>query len=159
MSDLGTKLSLKPGAAKGLQVAAVVASFNHVYTSRLLSRAAARLKGLGAGFVTVETVPGALELPLAAQWLAASGRYDAVVVIGCIIRGDTSHYDLVCQGALQGSLRASQDSGVPVIFGVITVENKAQALARCNGGPKDAGKHAAEAAVHMARLCHRLKER
>lgn len=159
MSDQGTKLALKAGDAKGLQVAAVVASFNHAYTSKLLRSATARLKALGGAFARVETVPGALELPLAAQWLASSGRYDAVVAIGCVIRGDTSHYDLVCQGALQGSLRASLDSGVPVIFGVITTENKAQALARCNGGPKDAGKHAAEAAVHMARLRRRLKER
>lgn len=159
MSDLGAQLALKPGDAKGLQVAAVVASFNHAFTSKLLRSASARLKALGGAFAVVESVPGALELPLAAQWLAASGRYDAVVVLGCVIRGDTSHYDLVCEGAMQGSLRASQSTGVPVIFGVITTEDKAQALARCNGGPKDAGKHAAEAAVHMARLRRRLKER
>jgi 6,7-dimethyl-8-ribityllumazine synthase len=151
MSDQGSATGLKAGSAKGLRLAACVASFNAVYTRRLLASAQARLKALGGQLELVEWVPGALELPLAAQRLARTGAYDAVIAIGCVIRGDTSHYDLVCEGALQGLLRVSLDESLPVIFGVITTEDKAQALARCSGGPHDAGRHAAEAAVMMAR--------
>ena len=151
MSDLRSATALKAGSAKGLTLAACVATFNAVYTRRLLASAQARLKALGGGLEAVEWVPGALELPLAAQRLARSGRFDAVIAIACVIRGDTSHYDLVCQGSLSGLQRVSLDGSLPVIFGVITTENKAQALARCSGGPQDAGRHAAEAAVMMAR--------
>lgn len=151
MSDLGNGLALKAGAARSLRVAACVASFNRAYTARLLASAQARLKALGGGLERVEWVPGALELPLAAQRLAQDGAFDAILALGCVIRGDTSHYDLVCQGALLGLQRVGLDASLPVIFGVITTENKAQALARCSGGPHDAGRHAAEAAVLMAR--------
>ncbi len=75
-----------------------------------------------------------------------------MITLGCVIRGETSHYDLVCQGALNGVMQAGSSTGVPVLFGVITCEDKAQAIARCNGSRKDAGRHAAEAAVVMARL-------
>jgi 6,7-dimethyl-8-ribityllumazine synthase len=151
MSDLGSSTGLPPGAARGLRLAACVASFNAVYTRRLLAGAQARLRALGGGLEAVVWVPGALELPLAAQRLAGSGRFDAILALGCVIRGDTSHYDLVCEGALRGLQRVSLDASLPVIFGVITTENKAQALARCSGGRQDAGRHAAEAAVVMAR--------
>jgi 6,7-dimethyl-8-ribityllumazine synthase len=151
-------MGLKPGSAKGLRLAVVVASFNAVYTRGLLKSAQSRLSdlGLAKGSLLEAWVPGALELPLAAQTLAQSGRFDAVITLGCVIRGDTSHYDLVCDGAMQGVMQAGLSTGVPVIFGVITCENKAQALARCNGGPKDAGRHAAEAAVAMAQLLKAL---
>jgi 6,7-dimethyl-8-ribityllumazine synthase len=147
-------MDLKPGAAKGLRLAVVTAAFNALYTRALLHSAKNRLGALGlaTGALHEAWVPGALELPLAAQALAQSGRYDAVITLGCVIRGDTSHYDLVCQGAADGVLQAGLSTGVPVLFGVITCETKAQAAARCNGGPKDAGRHAAEAAVIMARL-------
>lgn len=158
MSDLGSKLTLKPGDARGLRIDAVVAAFNHAYTSKLLNSAEARLRALGGKLHKVEWVPGALELPLAAQWLAA-GKADAVLALGCVIRGETSHYDLVCQGSLQGLQRVALDSRKPVGFGVITVEDKAQALARCSGGRMDAGRHAAETVVAMSRLGHRLKKK
>jgi 6,7-dimethyl-8-ribityllumazine synthase len=157
MSDLGSRIGLKAGDAKGLRLAAAVASFNRVYTQRLLASAEARVRALGGRLDRVEWVPGALELPLAAQWLAAQG-VEAVIALGCVIRGDTSHYDLVCQGSMQGLQRVSLDSGVPVAFGVITTENKAQALARCSGGILDAGRHAGETAVALARLKRRLKK-
>lgn len=156
MSDLGSRSVLKAGDAKGLKLAAVVANFNHVYTRRLLASASARIKALGGALGTVEWVPGALELPIAARWLAGQGRHQAVLGIGCVIRGDTSHYDLVCQGSLLGLQRVALDSGVPVVFGVITTENKAQALARCSGGRMDAGRHAGETAVAMALLRRKL---
>ncbi len=158
MSDLGSPLSLKAGDAKGLRLAAVVAAFNQAYTSRLLVSAEARLKALGGRFGAVHWVPGALELPQAAAWLAA-GKLDGIVALGCVIRGETSHYDLVCQGSLQGLQRVALDSGVPVAFGVITVEDKAQALARCSGGRMDAGRHAAETVVALARLKRSLSKK
>lgn len=153
MSDSGSKLRLKAGAGKGLRVGLVVASFNSEYTERLLNGAQRRLKALGVveKALKIVRVPGALELPLACQRLASSKKFDAVIALGCVLRGETSHYDLVCQGTLQGLQRVGLDARLPVIFGVITCDTKAQALARCNGGPKDAGIHAAEAAVWMAR--------
>jgi 6,7-dimethyl-8-ribityllumazine synthase len=154
-------MDLKASAARGLRLAAVVASFNAVYTRALLQSAQSRLWALGLAKTDLHVVwvPGALELPLAAQALAQTGRFDAVITLGCVIRGDTSHYDLVCEGAAQGVLQAGLSTGVPVLFGVITCENKAQAVARCNGGPKDAGRHAAEAAVTMANLLKALPGR
>jgi len=155
MSDLGSPMALKRGDARGLKVRAVVALFNRAITARLLRSAQARLKALGGAPARVDWVPGALELPLASRWAASEPGVDAVLALGCVIRGETSHYDLVCRGALDGVARASLDSGVPVLFGVLTVENQAQALARCSGGPLDSGRHAAEAAVLMARLRRR----
>jgi 6,7-dimethyl-8-ribityllumazine synthase len=161
MSDLGATLNLKPGSAKGLRVALVTAAFNAVYTRRLLASARKRLLSLGAasGDLHEAWVPGALELPLACQHFADQGRFDAVIALGCVLRGETSHYDLVTQGAVQGVLMAGLNTGVPVLFGVITCDTKAQALARCNGGTLDAGRHAAEAAVHMAHLVKKGKGR
>jgi 6,7-dimethyl-8-ribityllumazine synthase len=143
---------LKPGDARGLKIRVVAARFNRAITARLLRSVRARLRSLGGAAPQVDWVPGALELPLAARWAAASPGVDAVVALGCVIRGETGHYDLVCRGALDGLQRVSLDSGVPVAFGVLTVENEAQALARCDGGSQDSGRHAAEAAVQMARL-------
>jgi len=152
--------TLRQGArpARGLKVAVVVARFNRPITARLLKSCQARLKALGLEpkGLRVDWVPGAFELPLAAQALAESGKADAVVALGCVIRGETSHYDLVCQSAAQGLLRAGLESGVPVAFGLVTCESTRQALARSNGGPKDSGRHAAETAVWMARLLPRL---
>ena len=159
MSDLGSQTALKAGDAKGLRIAVVVASFNSIYTRRLLNSANARLKGLGAKAPEVAWVPGALELPLAVQAFAKTGAYDAVIAIGCVIRGETTHYDLVSEGAAQGILQAGLSTGIPAIFGVITCENKAQVLARCSGGSMDAGLHAANAAVSMALLLRGLQKK
>ncbi|HTB22833.1 MAG TPA: 6,7-dimethyl-8-ribityllumazine synthase [bacterium] len=148
-------LELKPGSARGMNIRVVVAAFNRVYTARLLRSARARLKALGAPKARVDWCAGALELPLAARWAVQDASVDAVLALGCVIRGDTSHYDLVCRGALDGLQRVGLDSGVPVLFGVITVENEEQARVRCDGGPHDAGRHAAEAAVGMALLRRR----
>lgn len=138
--------------AKGLRLAVVVAEFNAIYTARLLAQCKRRLAelGLAAGALTVRRVPGAFELPLASKVLAESGRFDAVICLGAVLRGDTSHYDLVCAEAARGIQQAGLSTGLPVIFGVITCDTPAQALERCGGGPKDSGRHAAEAAVKMA---------
>jgi 6,7-dimethyl-8-ribityllumazine synthase len=97
-------------------------------------------------------VPGAYELPLAALYAAQSGRYAGVACLGAVIRGETSHYDHVCEEAARGILDVSLRTGVPCAFGVLTVENMDQALARAGGGKRDQGRHAAEAVMTMAAL-------
>ena len=107
------------------------------------------------GSVDVYDVPGAFELPLAAKYCAESGRYDGVACLGAVIRGETSHYDHVCEEAAAGISRVSLDTGVPCSFGVLTVENRDQALARL-GGKRHQGEDAARAVVAMAELRGRL---
>jgi len=98
------------------------------------------------------TVPGAFELPLAAMYLAESGIYDGIACLGAVIRGETDHYDYVCAEAARGIQDVQLDSGIPCAFGVLTVENMDQALARSGGGKRDQGAHAVEAIIQMARL-------
>ena len=103
-----------------------------------------------AGVTTIETfsVPGAFELPLAAKYAVESGRFDAVICLGAVIRGETDHYDYVCTTAAEGIARVGLDSGVPCGFGVLTVDTMEQALARVAGGSKrDSGRHAVEAVL------------
>jgi 6,7-dimethyl-8-ribityllumazine synthase len=99
----------------------------------------------------VYDVPGAFELPLAARYCAGAG-YDGVACLGAVIRGETDHYDFVCSSAASGILRVSLDTGVPCAFGVLTVENMDQALARAGGGKRHQGEDAARAVLQMARL-------
>jgi 6,7-dimethyl-8-ribityllumazine synthase len=101
--------------------------------------------------VDVHQVPGAFELPLAAKYCAESGRYAGVACLGAVIRGETSHYDYVCESAASGILRVGLDTGVPCAFGVLTVENMEQALARL-GGKRHQGKDAANAVLQMSSL-------
>jgi 6,7-dimethyl-8-ribityllumazine synthase len=101
--------------------------------------------------VVVHEVPGAFELPLAAKYCAESGRFAGVACLGAVIRGETSHYDYVCESAASGILRVGLDTGVPCAFGVLTVENMEQALARL-GEKRHQGKDAAHAVMHMASL-------
>jgi 6,7-dimethyl-8-ribityllumazine synthase len=102
--------------------------------------------------VDVHDVPGAFELPLAAKVCAESGRYAGVACLGAVIRGETDHYDYVCDAATYGISRVQLDTGVPCAFGVLTVDDMDQALARAGGGKRDSGYNAALATVHMARL-------
>jgi 6,7-dimethyl-8-ribityllumazine synthase len=102
--------------------------------------------------VDVHDVPGAFELPLAARYCADSGRYAGVACLGAVIRGETSHYDYVCSEAASGIARVSLDTGVPCAFGVLTVENMDQALARVGGGKRHQGEDAARAVLAMAAL-------
>ena len=104
------------------------------------------------GEADVHDVPGAFELPLAAKYCAESGRYAGVACLGAVIRGETSHYDYVCSSAASGILRVSLDTGVPCAFGVLTVENMEQALARAGGGKRHQGEDAARAVMRMAEL-------
>jgi 6,7-dimethyl-8-ribityllumazine synthase len=104
------------------------------------------------GQVEVHDVPGAFELPLAAKYCADSGRYAGVACLGAVIRGETSHYDYVCESAASGILRVGLDTGVPCAFGVLTVENMDQALARLGGGKRHQGEEAAHAVLRMVAL-------
>ena len=102
------------------------------------------------GEADVFDVPGAFELPLAAKYLAESGRYAGVACLGAVIRGETDHYDYVCAETARGLMRVQLDTGVPCAFGVLTCETMEQALARAGGGKRDQGRHAAEAVLRMA---------
>ena len=114
-------------------------------------------QGIAAGDVDVHDVPGAFELPFAAKACAESGRYAGIACLGAVIRGETDHYDYVCEAAAHGILRAQLDTGVPCAFGVLTVDDMDQALARAGGGKRDSGYDAALAAVQMARLAGSLR--
>ena len=116
-----------------------------------------RAQGVGEADVDVHDVPGAFELPLAARACAESGRYAGVACLGAVIRGETDHYDHVCDAATYGIARVQLDTGVPCAFGVLTVEDMDQALARTGGGKRDSGYNAALATVHMARLVASLR--
>jgi 6,7-dimethyl-8-ribityllumazine synthase len=119
---------------------------------RLVAGAQHGFADLGAGPADVFDVPGAFELPLAAAYLAESGRYAGVACLGAVIRGETSHYDYVCAEAARGIQDVQPTTGVPCAFGVLTVENMEQALARTGGGKRDQGEHAAEAVLALAAL-------
>jgi 6,7-dimethyl-8-ribityllumazine synthase len=130
------------------RVALCVARFYTELADKLEQGARAALEEAGVQSVESFTVPGAFELPLAAKYAAESGRFDAVVCLGAVIRGETDHYDYVCSAATDGIGRVALDTGVPCGFGVLTVDNMQQALDRVAGGSKrDSGRHAAEAVL------------
>jgi 6,7-dimethyl-8-ribityllumazine synthase len=119
---------------------------------RLVAGARETLEAAGAAEIDVLDVPGAFELPLAARYAAESGRYDGVVCVGAVIRGETTHYDHVCAEAARGIQEVQLRTGVPCAFGVITCETIEQALARSGGDRRDQGRSAADAVVRMALL-------
>lgn len=141
-----------------LRFAVVVSRFNHLITVRLLEACTAELarRGTADADVHVAWVPGAFELPLAARALASSGRYDAVIALGVVIRGGTPHFDYVCSGVTDGIQHVMRDTGVPVAFGVLTTDDVDQALARAGGSVGNKGEEAALVAIEMARLLPKL---
>ena len=143
---------------EGLRVCVVVSRWNGFITRKLLEGAINTLRecGLGENDIMVAWVPGAFEVPTAASWAARSGDYEAVICIGCVIRGETPHFDYVAGGAAEGISKVSLETGVPVIFAVLTVENVAQAMERCGGKEGHKGEEAARAAIEMARLKEQL---
>jgi 6,7-dimethyl-8-ribityllumazine synthase len=147
-------------SAEGLRFAIVVSRFNSFITDRLLSAALDALARCGAasGDVEVVRVPGAFELPLIAKKMASTGRYDALVAIGCVLRGATTHYDYVCAETSRGLQLAQMDTGVPVMFCVLTCDTLEQAIDRAGlkGGNK--GFEAGMGAVEMARLSQKLRD-
>lgn len=144
------------GAAdgSGLRIGIVCGRFNDFITERLLAGAQRTLRrhGVADEDVTIAWVPGAFEVPLAARALAASGTVDAVVTLGAVIRGATSHYDVVAGQCAAGVQRASLDTGVPVIFGVLTTDTIEQAIERAGTKAGNKGEESAAAAVEMANL-------
>lgn len=143
----------------GLRVAIAVSRFNESVTRRLLAGAqdALRRCGVAAAAVEVAWAPGAYDLPVLAQALARTGRYDAIVCLGCVIRGETSHDRYVATGAAIGLSRVALDAGLPVTFGVLTTETLAQAEARSGGAHGNKGEDAALAAVEMVNTLRRVK--
>lgn len=132
--------------------AIAVATFYEDLAQRLVQGARAAFAERGHAAVSVFEVPGAFELPLAARYAAQSGGFAGVACLGAVIRGETDHYDFVCQQAAAGVMRVQLDTGVPCAFGVLTCETMEQALARAGGGKRDQGRHAAEAVTRMAAL-------
>ena len=144
--------------AEGLRFAIVASRFNEFITSKLLEGALDMLRRHGADedAVDVAWVPGAFEIPLAAKKLAASGKYDAVICVGAVIRGATSHYDYVCNEVSKGVAQAGLSTGVPVIFGVVTTENIEQAVERAGTKAGNKGADGAMAAMEMANLLKKI---
>jgi 6,7-dimethyl-8-ribityllumazine synthase len=144
--------------AQGLRFAIVVSRFNSFITERLLSAAVDALERAGATTedIVVVHVPGAFELPLISKKLAASKKYDALVAIGCVLRGETAHYDYVCSETSRGLQLAQMDTGVPIMFCVLTCDTLEQAIDRAGlkGGNK--GFEAGLGAIEMARLARQL---
>jgi 6,7-dimethyl-8-ribityllumazine synthase len=135
-----------------VRFAIVVGRFYEDLAERLVSSATRTFRDAGADDVDVFEVPGAYELPFAALQVAQTGRYAGVACLGAVIRGETSHYDHVCEESARGIMDVSLRTGVPCSFGVLTVDTMEQAIARSGGGKRDQGAHAAEAVLALVRL-------
>jgi 6,7-dimethyl-8-ribityllumazine synthase len=145
-------------SAAGFRFAVVVSRFNESITSSLREAAVAALHEAGAADTDIEQllVPGAFELPQAARAAAETGRFDAVVCLGCVIRGETPHFEYISDAAAQGLMAAAGETGVPMAFGVLTTDTEAQARERAGPGLDNKGREAAAAAIEMAALFRRL---
>ena len=145
--------------AQNMKVGIVVSRFNEFITSRLLGGALDGLKRRGVEEENIFTawVPGAFEIPLIASKMSKSGKYDAVICLGAVIRGSTSHYDYVCNEVSKGVAAVSLETGVPVLFGVLTTENIEQAIERSGSKAGNKGSECAEGAVEMVNLIRALE--
>ena len=145
--------------ASGLRFAIVVSKYNEFVTSRLLAGALDVLTKAGADEKAVEItrVPGAFEIPLVARRLARSGRFDAVICLGAVIRGETPHFEYISAEASRGIAQAAWEADLPVVFGVLTTENVEQALERAGAPERNKGAEAARTAIEMATLLRTLK--
>ena len=152
------KIEGKVVAKKGMKVAVIGARFNEIIVNKLVGGAVDGLvrHGVEEDNITIAWVPGAFEIPLAAQKLAASGKYDAVICCGAVIRGDTSHYDLVCNEAAKGIAQVQLATGIPVMFGIITTENIEQAIARAGSKAGNKGYDCALSAIEMVNLFEQM---
>lgn len=146
-----------PGDAK---IAIVAARFNAEIVDELLAGCQRRLKGHGidAARISVHRVPGAFELPVAAKVIAQTRKFAAVICLGCVVRGDTPHFDYVAGEAARGIQRVALDEGLPVIFGVLTTDTEEQARARAGGSHSHAGENAADAALEMIAMIDRVRK-
>ena len=139
-----------------LSIAVVVSRYNEDVSKRLLRGALGALEERGVAEPDVFWVPGALELPVTALALAEKGGHDAIVCLGCVIRGETFHFEVVAGQAAAGLMQVQLDTGVPITFGVLTTEDRDQALAR-SGSKNNKGAEAAEAAIEMANLLREIQ--
>ncbi|MDP3718155.1 MAG: 6,7-dimethyl-8-ribityllumazine synthase [Acidobacteriota bacterium] len=141
-----------------MRIGIVVARFNDFVTERLLEGATAALAdaGVGGDSVDVIRVPGAFEIPMAAQRIAETGQVEAVICLGCLIRGATPHFEYIASACAHGITAAAASTGVPMAFGVLTTNSAEEALERVAPGPSHKGREAADAAVEMARLFARI---
>jgi len=130
-----------------MRLGIVGSRFNEEISTQLLERAKAEAAKLGIKDLTVKTVPGALEIPVALQWLAQTGKFDALVAVGCVIRGDTYHFEIVANESARGVMDVALQCGLPVANGILTTDDEAQAKARL-----DKGAEAVRVAMEMARL-------
>ncbi len=146
-------------SAGGLRIAIVVSRYNDFVTERLQSGALSALAkaGVASADITVVKVPGAFEITLAAQLAAASGAFDAIVCLGCLIRGATAHFEYIASAVSQGITAAAAAAGVPMTFGVLTTNSVEEAIDRAGDGPSNKGWEAAVAAVEMAAIAAQLK--
>jgi 6,7-dimethyl-8-ribityllumazine synthase len=147
-----------PPVARGYRFALIVSRFNESITRALAAGARSALFAAGAVERDVEEllVPGAFELPQAARCVAESGRFDAIVCLGCVIRGETPHFEYISAAVAQGLMAAAAATRLPIAFGVLTTDTQAQAEARAGQGPENKGAEAARAAIEMAVLFRRL---
>ena len=145
-------------AKEGVKVGIVASRFNEIIVNKLVGGAVDGLRRHGVDEDNIATawVPGAFEIPLIAQKMAASGKYDAVIAVGAVIRGSTSHYDYVCNEVSKGVAQASLSTGVPVLFGVITTENIEQAIERAGSKAGNKGYDCALAAIEMVNLVDQI---
>ncbi|QLK86301.1 6,7-dimethyl-8-ribityllumazine synthase [Staphylococcus sp. 17KM0847] len=143
---------------QGLKIGIVVSRFNDFITGRLVDGAMDALQRhqVAETDIDIAYVPGAFELPIVAKKMAQSDNYDAIITLGCVIRGATSHYDYVCNEAAKGIAKVSDDTGVPVIFGVLTTENIEQAIERAGTKAGNKGAEVAVGAIEMANLMKAL---
>lgn len=155
--DSATPPAALPGAA-GYRFALLVSRFNETVTGSLRAGAQAALQEAGAAAADVEVfdVPGAFELPQAARCAAETGRFDAIICLGCVIRGETPHFEYISSAVAHGIMEASAETGVPIAFGVLTTATQAQAVARAGDSRDNKGFEAAAAAIEMAVLFRRL---
>jgi 6,7-dimethyl-8-ribityllumazine synthase len=157
---LKTELHREESSAAGFRFCIVGSRWNSDLTSRLEQGAIDALSFAGAAFESIDIfhVPGSFELPLACLKAAETGSYDAVIALGIVIRGDTPHFEYVASQAASGIMHASLQTGVPVLFGVITADNMDQAVARAADGLDNKGYEAALSAVEMANLLRKMKQ-
>src|SRR5699024_4459270 len=145
--------------SNGLKYGIVVGRFNEFISGKLLAGAIDTLKRHGATDEEIEIawVPGAFEIPLIAKKMASSGKYDAVITLGAVIRGSTPHFDYVCGESAKGVAQAANETGVPVIFGVLTTDSIEQAIERAGTKAGNKGAEAAVSAIEMANLCQLIE--
>lgn len=143
-------------SAAGLRLGIVVGRFNSFVTERLLNGATDALNRAGAGDVDIVRVPGAMEIPVTARHMAETGNYDAIICLGAVIRGDTPHFDYVCAESARGIMNIMVETGIPLAYGILTVENLEQAVDRAGLKSGNKGFESAMVAVEMANLTRKI---